>query len=81
MAMMKQHKKNYFKTNGADLDKLTTMVNAVAAVKPTIDLLDGLKLDLLNSDFTAIKQKVTAITTAYNALSADHKKNCYSLYS
>lgn len=68
--------KNYFKTNGADLDKLTTMVNAVATVQPTIDLLDDFKLELSKSDpdFTIVKDTVSAITTAYNALSADHKK-------
>lgn len=63
--------KNYFKTNGADFDKLATITAAVDAAKSTITLLDELSQ---TTDVATIKTKVTAITTAYSALTADQKK-------
>ncbi len=69
-------KKAYFKTNGADLDKLATMSTAVEAVENTIQQLDDLMIELAENilDYTAIKRNATDVTTAYNALSADNKK-------
>lgn len=64
-------RKSYFKTNGADLDKLATITVAAEAAKGTTILLDELGA---TSDLTEVKTKVASITTAYNGLTADQKK-------
>lgn len=56
----------YFKSKGADIDKLNKLISDAATAKLATDELDKLNLQ----DATAIKN----FTTTYNALTADQKK-------
>ncbi|KOS66634.1 cell wall-binding protein [Lysinibacillus contaminans] len=69
-------RKAYFKTNGADIDKLETMKFAVATIGDAIKNLDNLMKEVENPtpDYANIKTIVAEVTTAYNTLSADNKK-------